>query len=656
MMKRIFALLLAALLLGGLAAFAEGKTWTCPGCGSENDGNFCGNCGAARPMATWTCPDCGAQNDGNFCTNCGAARPAPENAEPVGEPVEEPVEEPVRSDDAGDTQSETLDALTAAAKTGDASAQVRLGMRYEAGEGVERSYTQAMRYYRKAAQQDSAEGWYRMGLMYANGLGEAQSWEQAAACWKKAAKLDSAEAMRALADLYEQGLGVERSDIRAQSLRDSADKAERAPTQAPTPEPTPAPTPEPTPEPAPEPTPAESLIGRSIQSYKPFIWDDINGTAWLDSLSTEHTEENCGIVTVEGDYRGVYAAMRYVRVLSDAGYVLVHETKLRWDQPEDGSKPAYYYSAVLDCPSVGAYDIQFAERYDARYHGNVMICYGQVDGRAYRGTLNWCPSLTCEDFGFTASSDIEIDDTWEAIDRPPDAGSEPRDTEGEVPDLIAYVDVPLILGETHSYSDHRNYASYTYDYYASDRDTTWVQSYLDALTGDYPFELEQVLEFDYSDVGGSTGAQYFFRYTGGRASGFTSVFRATGLEFDIDCQLSVIVTRYTTSNHVAVSIYAVNDLKYAGDYAHDGDTFNGGGSGDGGDGGAGSEWDSVSDIGGRMLEETDCNRCHGNKKITCTQCGGSKKSGGGDCQKCRGTGEIDCPDCGGTGKYRRIGG
>lgn len=44
--------------------------WTC-GCGAVNQGNFCGNCGAAKPASgPWTC-GCGAMNQGNFCSNCG---------------------------------------------------------------------------------------------------------------------------------------------------------------------------------------------------------------------------------------------------------------------------------------------------------------------------------------------------------------------------------------------------------------------------------------------------------------------------------------------------------------------------------------------------------------------------------------------------------
>ncbi len=51
--------------------------WTCPKCGSVATGNFCTNCGTAKPapVGAWTCPKCGASVSGNFCTNCGTAKP-----------------------------------------------------------------------------------------------------------------------------------------------------------------------------------------------------------------------------------------------------------------------------------------------------------------------------------------------------------------------------------------------------------------------------------------------------------------------------------------------------------------------------------------------------------------------------------------------------
>lgn len=69
---------------GGASAaqlFAMGQQpavsgWKCV-CGKDNNGNFCAECGKARPTAAnsaeWKC-ECGAVNTGKFCSECGKAR------------------------------------------------------------------------------------------------------------------------------------------------------------------------------------------------------------------------------------------------------------------------------------------------------------------------------------------------------------------------------------------------------------------------------------------------------------------------------------------------------------------------------------------------------------------------------------------------------
>ena len=52
-----------------------GGEWICTECGTANSGKFCGECGAPRPAQDWTCPSCGATNSGKFCGECGTPRP-----------------------------------------------------------------------------------------------------------------------------------------------------------------------------------------------------------------------------------------------------------------------------------------------------------------------------------------------------------------------------------------------------------------------------------------------------------------------------------------------------------------------------------------------------------------------------------------------------
>ena len=72
------AVLALMLALGATYSLADGGEWTCQNCGKTgNSGNFCTNCGAARPIEEWTCQNCGKTgNTGNFCSNCGNAKPS----------------------------------------------------------------------------------------------------------------------------------------------------------------------------------------------------------------------------------------------------------------------------------------------------------------------------------------------------------------------------------------------------------------------------------------------------------------------------------------------------------------------------------------------------------------------------------------------------
>lgn len=50
----------------------QAAAWTC-GCGAQNAGKFCSECGSPRPAAEWVCK-CGTVNKGKFCSECGSPR------------------------------------------------------------------------------------------------------------------------------------------------------------------------------------------------------------------------------------------------------------------------------------------------------------------------------------------------------------------------------------------------------------------------------------------------------------------------------------------------------------------------------------------------------------------------------------------------------
>lgn len=81
MVKRFLScIMLGLLLLAGTVntAHAEQGTWICTNCGkTDNAGNFCSNCGAAKPeqSSVWYCASCCfVENSGAFCLNCGRAK------------------------------------------------------------------------------------------------------------------------------------------------------------------------------------------------------------------------------------------------------------------------------------------------------------------------------------------------------------------------------------------------------------------------------------------------------------------------------------------------------------------------------------------------------------------------------------------------------
>ncbi len=62
--------------MGAQQSQASANGWKCA-CGAVNGGNFCAECGSAKPSVAnaWKCA-CGHENSGKFCAECGSPKPA----------------------------------------------------------------------------------------------------------------------------------------------------------------------------------------------------------------------------------------------------------------------------------------------------------------------------------------------------------------------------------------------------------------------------------------------------------------------------------------------------------------------------------------------------------------------------------------------------
>src|SRR6476660_6605923 len=69
------------------------------------------------------------------------------------------------------TEQKPVGEVMAKAKAGDAESQFELGRRYDKGEGVRRDLAEAVKWYRKAAEQKYAGAQNSLGVCYARGEG-----------------------------------------------------------------------------------------------------------------------------------------------------------------------------------------------------------------------------------------------------------------------------------------------------------------------------------------------------------------------------------------------------------------------------------------------------------------------------------------------------
>ena len=105
------------------------------------------------------------------------------------------------------------------------AAMAGLGNLHARGQGVARDYTEAVRWFRKAADRGNAIAMTNIGHMYARGDGVARDYTEAVRWYRKAADRGIVSAMINLGVMYKQGHGVARDDSEALSwYRKAADK------------------------------------------------------------------------------------------------------------------------------------------------------------------------------------------------------------------------------------------------------------------------------------------------------------------------------------------------------------------------------------------------------------------------------------------------
>ena len=111
--------------------------------------------------------------------------------------------------------AEALKWYRKAAEQGHALAQSNLGYMYEKGEGVTQDYTEAVKWSRKAAKQGNANAQVTLGWMHAYGKGVTQDYAEAMKWYRKSAEQGNAKAHNNLGLMYDNGEGVTQDTVTA---------------------------------------------------------------------------------------------------------------------------------------------------------------------------------------------------------------------------------------------------------------------------------------------------------------------------------------------------------------------------------------------------------------------------------------------------------
>jgi TPR repeat protein len=115
-----------------------------------------------------------------------------------------------------DADRQALAQLRAEAEKGDAQSQFEMGKTFSLGKfGVATNYMEAVKWIRKAAEQNYVNAQYNLGVCYHDGLGLTTNYVEAVAWFRKAAEQNQAEAQFNLGVCYRNGQGVAKDDMEA---------------------------------------------------------------------------------------------------------------------------------------------------------------------------------------------------------------------------------------------------------------------------------------------------------------------------------------------------------------------------------------------------------------------------------------------------------
>lgn len=114
-----------------------------------------------------------------------------------------------------DMRAKWLADIPAKAEKGDAQSQYALGSAFDFGLLVPKDHAEAVRWYRKAAEQNHPEAQYWLGVCYATGQGVAKDEDEAVKWYRRAAEQGYAAAEFNLGVCYDNGRGVAKDEAEA---------------------------------------------------------------------------------------------------------------------------------------------------------------------------------------------------------------------------------------------------------------------------------------------------------------------------------------------------------------------------------------------------------------------------------------------------------